>query len=208
MGKSKNDIKPGMHFGDWTVKRKTNQTSKAGSTLYLCVCTCSTEKLIDSSSLRRGKSRSCGCSRQRIFKKALLGNKFNLGAPGQTGKTAFLLSYKNNARSRKISWDISDEEAIRIAQCHCTYCGSSPKHFYKTGSNKKRVSKEAYENGFFLANGLDRKNPKLGYEPGNVVAACQRCNEGKMDSSEEEFAMWVERVLRWGRMTGWLYESN
>lgn len=45
----------GKKFGEWTV---TNE--KFGNT-YKCVCSCGTEKIIQSQTIKRGASKSCGC---------------------------------------------------------------------------------------------------------------------------------------------------
>jgi len=52
----------GQRFGSLTVIRFEGQASTSGRALWLCRCTCGSEKIIKSHSLRGGLSRSCGCS--------------------------------------------------------------------------------------------------------------------------------------------------
>lgn len=52
----------GQTFNRWTVLARTAGQSKP--TMYLCRCTCGTEKNVNAGSLRRGLSKSCGCWRQ------------------------------------------------------------------------------------------------------------------------------------------------
>lgn len=50
----------GYKFGNLTVIRRSG-TSAGGGTMWYCVCSCGNDCLRDSSSLRWGRSRSCGC---------------------------------------------------------------------------------------------------------------------------------------------------
>jgi hypothetical protein len=49
-----------QHFARWTVLARSGTTSNGTST-WLCRCDCGTERIIPSSALRGGKSKSCGC---------------------------------------------------------------------------------------------------------------------------------------------------
>lgn len=49
-------------------------------------------------------------------------------------------------------------------------------------------------NGFYVFNGLDRVDNKVGYTLDNVVPACKICNHAKVDMSYDEFMEWVARV--------------
>lgn len=50
----------GMKFGRWAVLRRSVNTPY-GHPRWECVCDCGTERVLLSSTLRSGKSRSCGC---------------------------------------------------------------------------------------------------------------------------------------------------
>ena len=52
----------GQQFGRWVVEKPSDKTSKAGR-YWWCVCQCEkhTKKEVLGSSLRQGKSKSCGC---------------------------------------------------------------------------------------------------------------------------------------------------
>lgn len=51
----------GQRFGKWVVTMMTEERP-FGSMGFLCRCDCGTERVVDSTSLIRGSSRSCGCS--------------------------------------------------------------------------------------------------------------------------------------------------
>ncbi len=51
----------GERFGRWTALSLCTQRTKCNSTQWLCCCDCGVEKVVNSRSLRRGVSRSCGC---------------------------------------------------------------------------------------------------------------------------------------------------
>jgi hypothetical protein len=63
----------GKRFGQWTVLKwfplyyrpKGNGQSKVAG--LLCRCDCGKEKIVDSSSLRSGRSHSCGCLRRELM---------------------------------------------------------------------------------------------------------------------------------------------
>lgn len=54
--------KTGKRFGKWTVSRKIGGGRPHG-TIWLCKCDCGTERPVLGSTLGRGGSTSCGCSR-------------------------------------------------------------------------------------------------------------------------------------------------
>jgi len=59
MGKS--DIRTGDVFGLWTVIRR-GPNGKYREVRFCCACACGTEKIVYASTLKSGKSKSCGCS--------------------------------------------------------------------------------------------------------------------------------------------------
>ncbi len=86
--------------------------------------------------------------------------------------TPRLVAYRQGAVNRKLSFELSDEEAQALFRSPCRYCGYLPKH------------------GF---NGIDRVNNALGYTKENAVACCQWCNRAKGRYGLEAFMEW----LRW-----------
>lgn len=57
----------GNVYGTWTAIRRV-ENDKSGPTMWLCRCACGTEKIVNIALLRRGHSKSCGCSRVKDLK--------------------------------------------------------------------------------------------------------------------------------------------
>ena len=72
--------------------------------------------------------------------------------------------YKNGARRRKLSFNISIEYFVIFWNKDCYYCGDHIKGI-----------------------GLDRFDNSIGYEEENIVPCCEVCNRAKMTLNGDEF---------------------
>lgn len=54
----------GQTFGRWTVMRRAE--SPTGRTMWLCKCSCGTERAVFAADLKSQKSKSCGCLRNEL----------------------------------------------------------------------------------------------------------------------------------------------
>lgn len=63
----------GLSFGEWTVISDAHETTPDRDHYWNCQCSCGTERKVRGSSLKKGKSQSCGC-----LKKKLLSQRTNL----------------------------------------------------------------------------------------------------------------------------------
>lgn len=173
----------GKQFGRLTVSA-FHGYDKHLHRIWRCECECGKEVYPCTGNLTSGNSTSCGCLASEL-RKLPTGRspKGKLGI-GVSAKNSTLMHYKVSARRRGHVWNISDAEAEVIFSSDCHYCGCNPCHYTKT----KKM------NGGFTYMGIDRVDSSLGYEPGNVVPCCRRCNVAKNDMREEEFYLWVERV--------------
>ena len=102
------------------------------------------------------------------------GRKVNLGQ----AKNKFR-QYRESAKDRHKSWNLSFEQFVSICEKPCFYCGSLP---LKGGSNK------------WAHNGIDRKHNDIGYEPENCLPCCSICNHGKGTKGYERFVAYLIRV--------------
>lgn len=63
----------GQRFGKWFVINRA-ESDKFGHAQWLCRCDCGNEKIVNSTSLKSGRSKNCGCiTKERLTKH----NKFN-----------------------------------------------------------------------------------------------------------------------------------
>lgn len=58
----------GKTFGAWTALKKVQHGSR--NSMWLCRCQCGTEKVIRSTELKNGRSKSCGCLKNKYLKEA------------------------------------------------------------------------------------------------------------------------------------------
>ena len=87
--------------------------------------------------------------------------------------------YKNNARSRNKSFNLSEEKFFKTVTSNCFWCGSAP--YQKLGKIKYM--------------GVDRIDSSIGYLNDNVLPCCKKCNYAKRDMSFEEFDNWVKSIV-------------
>ena len=89
--------------------------------------------------------------------------------------------YRYNALKRNILFNLSRQEAWRLLDSNCAYCGNPPSS--KTSSY--RPSK---------INGIDRLDNNLGYQIENCVPSCWLCNQAKGTKSLDTFLNWAFKV--------------
>lgn len=155
------------------IKFSNRRIRKNRSFVYwLCSCKCGRQVEIPSSSIIRGKIKSCGCflpQRQKF---------------GNSSFKHLFYQYKAKARIRNYSFELNAEEFELLIQGNCYYCNIEPKQIHKK------------KNGFghILYNGIDRKDNTKGYTIENSVSCCGICNEMKMTKSENEFKQMIKKI--------------
>lgn len=111
-------------------------------------------------------------------------------AKSEAGLSLLYAQYRNKAKIKNRSFNISKKRFKILTLSDCFYCGIKPAHVMKSHS----ASLEAAQHGAYVYNGLDRIDNKLGYTKKNVVPCCEQCNRGKLDYSQEEFLNWAKRL--------------
>ena len=81
--------------------------------------------------------------------------------------------YRRNAKTRGISFDLTLEQFTELWQKPCHYCGSEIKQI-----------------------GIDRINSKKGYQKGNIIPCCFKCNYMKRNWSTHEFLQHCYKIMR------------
>jgi hypothetical protein len=162
------DLK-GLRFGRLVVLERES-TSRNNEPTWLVQCDCGETKVVLGASLRVGDTKPCGCLRREIAARRCTGGK-----PG-TALRNLMQSYKSNAKAFNREFSLTEEQFKCLTSGLCFYCGA-------TGSKTaKSVAGETYKH-----NGIDRKDPSLGYVESNCLPCCQICNFMKRDLSFQDF---------------------
>jgi len=165
----------GKRFGRLVVIRRVDN-DKHYNTMWLCKCDCGEEKIIAADSLSRGLTKSCGCLNKE--------NNSHPLKPGLANMRNVINSYKHNAKTRGLNWELTEEEFEELAQQNCHYCGAKPNNVL----NRKDC------NGAYTYNGIDRIDNSKGYTVDNVVPCCKRCNNAKRNYTLKEFKDWIREI--------------
>ena len=164
----------GKKFGELLVKQRVEVPEYVKSkshSYWLCKCNCGNEKIVRGAYLTRGSTESCGCQKRK-----------NVSLPrGKSSKNKIYLRYKVQAKRRNLTFSLIKEEFFIITAQDCYYCGAKPSN----------ISKNYYNNGDFIYNGIDRIDNKQGYIKENTVPCCERCNRAKLTMSLPEFSEWI-----------------
>ena len=172
------DNKIGKKYNDYEVINfigVDNTRTKTEKTRWLCRCKCGKLKNLSAHTLVTGRAKNCGCDRKYWSK-----------PNGHSDTTGLINIYKNSAKERGFVFELKRAEFEKLILDNCFYCGKAPSAFYKACQGKK--------GGGIYYNGIDRLNPNLGYEMGNVVSCCKECNYSKRTRTLEEFKEWVIKV--------------
>lgn len=132
------------------------------------------------SNLKSEKSKSCGCWAKEKASRPRIDDT-------NPALRRLIHSYRFNAKSRGLEWNLTIKQCEVIFQENCFYCGAEPSKVRKTGINH------------FVYNGIDRKDNTKGHDIGNVVSCCFICNRAKSVLTVEEFLEWIERVNTYQR---------
>lgn len=170
----------GQVFARWTViERAANRYNRHA--YWKCQCECGTVKEVSGTSLKSGRSQSCGCYKREALRERMV-IEF-----GESNFNTMYYRYKHDAKRRGLSFTLNKNEFRELTQQACYYCG--------TGLGEMNLRGDE-ANGKYIGNGIDRKNNDLGYTKDNCVPCCSECNYAKGTRTVQEFVLWIERVAR------------
>lgn len=164
-------------------------------THLLCQCDCGNTKIIDGSSIRSGKTKSCGCWSTTLCHTVEINRKRSdtrnakKKFPEEVAFSKLFYTYRKNAQTRGLSWSITKDEFKKLTKQNCYYCNAEPKNIMSD-----RVI-APYPSFPYTYNGLDRVNNSSGYAIDNVVTCCRRCNVAKHDVSLDDFINMARRIV-------------
>jgi len=168
-------------FGKLTVKKYLGikKTKNNSQRLWLCECKCGNKKELTTTVLTSKNTKSCGCGQAGK----------NFLSKGEASFNTFYYDYKRKAIKNKITFNLTKDDVKNITQRPCYYCGKPPTHKYG--------SKTRTKNGFYIANGIDKKIPSKGYIKSNCVSCCISCNFFKKDLTSNEFLKLIRKIYKW-----------
>ena len=158
----------GNRYGRLIVKSRAK--NKHGEAHWICRCDCGAERVVSGCSLRRGHSKSCGCSYKLEY--------------GEASFRKMIRQIKNDAISRNIDFNLSEGQVRTLSSLPCFYCGKTPSN----------VCMGTRHNGSYKYSGLDRVDNDIGYTTDNVVPCCIDCNKAKQAKSILGFLKWFKRI--------------
>ena len=183
------------------IKRGPNTKNRAAT--WICKCSCGTiTKPIESKSLRKQKTQSCGCllkEKSKISKRRLINPKIS-------SIYSLYKQYQNSAKHKKHLFQLTIEQFSKIIFQNCYYCNQEPSkifsnYFKKDGSPSYRSIKKNlnlndvyFQNSIIKVNGIDRLNNNIGYSISNTVPCCWVCNNKKSNSNYNDFLSWIEKI--------------
>ena len=160
----------------WTVVDDT-PIRKGTNTFRLYRCDCGKELVVNSHSVKSGRSigcRTCEGIRRRKSENYLA--------------WAYLRNqYTSNASRLGRTWELTDEEFVKLTSSNCEYCGIKPSQVIK----RKHAT--------YIYNGIDRQDNHSGYTRENSVPCCKTCNYAKHKLEYHEWLSWLDRIgAKWG----------
>ncbi len=133
-------------------------------------------------------AKSCGCLQKEKTRERLLGVPNKRLGTGNYEMQAFNKlygDYKISAYNRGYEFRLTKEEFKFLNKQDCVYCGKPPSNIYNEQSRQ----------GYYVYNGVDRRDNNLGYIPTNCYSCCTMCNRGKGDNTEKDTWDWIKRIV-------------
>ena len=157
-----------------------HSVSRGRMVLWKCLCDCGNTLVTRGSSLRGGRTKSCGC----LAKESIGKRKPRKKSPFSSSFYKLYDVYRRAANRRELPFNLSEETLYRLTQDNCKYCGAEPQN---------RITAATYDN-VFIYNGVDRVDNNKGYIEDNCVSCCKRCNIAKASMTIEEFDTWLTNI--------------
>ena len=171
----------GQRYRHYTlIERVPNHVDRNGNpqVAWKCLCDCGKEFITSSHQITKRIRNSCGCRNQTqpVDDKTFITNcRFG--------------HYRNGAKGRNLSWELTYDQFAILLFGDCAYCGSPPRLSVTIGKHTH------------LANGVDRVDNSKGYGIGNVVPCCWSCNAAKSSGTVEELKIWMKRLIAYNGYT-------
>lgn len=171
-----------LHIQDYTE-------IKNGRRSYILQCTCGKQVRGTNDSVKRAEvtlkqQGVSGC--MNCIRKARALNK----CANDGSYRDIFVRYKKGAKTRKLDWGLTYEQAVSLFKGSCVYCGEEPKHTY----SRSKYYKVPY-------NGIDRIDTTQGYFYDNCASSCRACNVSKHEMSVKDFLNHVKKIYDFQRLS-------
>ncbi len=147
-----------------------------GNSVWLWQCACGNTKEIRANAVKLQKTRSCGC----------IGHNWSGLSDDDRGLNRIYSNYKYSAKKRKLIFQLTEENVLKLIKQECFYCGS------KFGNHlRRKIGNRDFD---IFYNGIDRKDPSIGYISNNVVTCCAICNIMKNTLTTSQFISQIKKI--------------
>lgn len=172
------NIKIGQIIGNLEVVRFYKKPSKKSRWYAECRCDCGGTRHTQVRNLQRKSSTHCGCKK----------DKRKPRQPEEDSLINCLISsYKGNARSKKLDFNLTREDCINLFKGECYLCGKPPSKSFK---------RKPYE-GEYLYSSIDRVDSCEGYTKKNTLSCCTECNYLKSNKNLDEFLDHIFKIYKY-----------
>jgi hypothetical protein len=182
----------GLSFNKLTpikvVEKPKDNNSKRRGTFWLCLCECGNEKIVMSSDLTRGETKSCGCSNK-------FENSHNYKGFGKLAQSKFS-HIEWSAKKRGLEFLVTKEFLWDL------FLKQDGKCYYTQLDIDLNVRNKT------MTASVDRINSNLGYTEGNVVWVHKDVNIMKNKFTKEYFLMLCQKVTETNHTYEPLYERG
>lgn len=142
--------------------------------VWYCKCDCGNFIYKRSDYLSDNDTNSCGC----LYKKSKKD-------PSEVGLQRLYNSYLKRAQKKKWAFELTKEDIKYYISNNCFYCNDKPSNLLM--EHKKVLLK---------FNGIDRKDPLIGYIKENCVSCCSDCNYMKHKMIDVDFLNKIKKIFK------------
>jgi len=169
----------GQRYGRLLVVSDSGERyANNGLVKWNCVCDCGSAANVNGQSLRRGRTKSCGCLQLETVRLQEYEASFNKLYRG----------YVYGAKTRQHEFSLTKEEFLELTSENCFYCNSPPMSECKNNGKKSKFF------GNYKYNGIDRIDNSKGYTKDNCVTSCFVCNQMKLTMGQDNFIEQCKRI--------------
>lgn len=144
--------------------------------IYQCRCICGKEKNYHAKNLEQGRSRSCGCLKNKLSR---VRERIGVSIEKRCSNSVFN-SYKKWAKVKKVPFCLSEVQIQEIIFNNCHYCNVVPSNLFSATYSDNSVREINYS-------GIDEKIRGIGYTKENSLPCCWVCNKMKGALQYDQF---------------------